>query len=772
MSTAPYVGFENTSDLPNGWRFDIKRWCSPFDLRLPTLPKLNDPSSQGVVASTYFLPGVGSVDLGDLEVSEILPVQTILSREEGSVYTGLISDSDRQWLPLVRHGLYYRYKTDYFYYSDNSCVEYIDSSVNRSGRNYIELSKTPYLDDPILAATFKRHPVTKEVTYNTRINQRVKFSGLYSSGEELETVTAAGKIIWANVDTTKREFIVDKTIDGLTRLFFNKDYVTTHGVVASAYADLGACIYLGSSTAADYQMFSLPNFPVATDSSFHLYVADSVGSYTEWTKVDTWMDLISTDYVTKDKYFIDGDLGIVYFSSSASGGVPTIGMNIVAAYTVVPRIEYEEELTSKTILATEADVNPVTQSTNQGFVCISHSEIEAASITLSINESLISGSTDTYGPIFAGSDYGLLRATVKSSTGTVVPSVKVTFGMSPDDIGYLDGNSYSVTMTDGKGNSYSLYQPPTVGDELGHYSTQAQASTDPYFPTDRELVILDANANLDGEENEVYLFQILKDDLLLGYSTLDNYLLSLFQSDPPTWVITSAYPPSWLTYDIDPDLGIYPDATDEANYNRWKEELILTYDLKDFVEPDPSSPSARIEGRKVVIYQINGAYNYEADAIYPATGELGAIMPVRPLTINQMTDGNWRLVYPDGSLPTPSGNVAGYWVVSSRVIEFQASCWSPYYNRTIYSNKILVKISLPDYMLGVYVNDILQNVPFGWKIIGEEDNVAAALDGATFITINPFSGPYQIIDLVGDEGETGEWADAPFRTANFTFNIS
>jgi hypothetical protein len=772
MSTLPYVGFENSSDLPTGWRYDIKRWCSPFDLRLPTLPKLSDPSTQGVSESTYFLPGVGSLELGDLEVLDIIPVQSILPREDGTSYSELIYDCDRQWLPSVRHGVYYRYKTDYFYYSDNSCVEYIDPSDDRSNRNYIELSKTPYIDDPILAATFKRHPTTSEAIYDLRINQMAKFSGLYSDEEELETVTAAGKILWDNVDTTKREFIVDKTIDGVTRLFFNKDYVSTRGVVPSVYSDLAACVYLGTSTASDYQVFKLPDFPVLADSSFHLYVADSSSSFVEWTRVDSWIDLIWTDFLVKDKYFVDKDLGIIYFGAASNGGVPDTGRNIVASYTVVPRIEYEEELTDKTTIAIEADVNPVTQSTNQGFVCISHSEIEPASISLSIDKSLMDGSTTVHGPIYAGSDYGLLRATVISATGDVVPSTKVTFRMSQDNIGYLDGSDQSMAVTDGKGNAYCLYQPPSVGDDLGYYSTRAEDCDDPAYPGQRQLVIFDSNAGLSNTTQDIYLFQILKDDLILGYSTVGDYLLSLFQADPPTWVDTQSTPPTWLT--DTPAYGLpdnFPAEASELAYERWKEEIILAYDLKEFVEPSATSPNQKVEGRKVVVYQINDIDNVYPGAIDPVTGLAGTIVPVRPLSISQMDDGNWRVVYPAGSLPSTGTTIGSYWVVSSKVLEFQASCWSPYYNRTIYSNKIMAKVSLPDYMLGVYVNDMDQEIPFGWKITGL-DNKAAALNGATFITVNPFSGPYPIIDFVTDEGETGDWADAPFRTSNFIFNLT
>ena len=75
-------------------------------------------------------------------------------------------------------------------------------------------------------------------------------------------------------------------------------------------------------------------------------------------------------------------------------------------------------------------------------------------------------------------------------------------------------------------------------------------------------------------------------------------------------------------------------------------------------------------------------------------------------------------------------------------------------------------------MLGEYINDLGQKVPFGWKFITDNDNIASGFNGATFITINPHSGPYEILDLVNDTGDTDTWADAPFRTIGFQFEIT
>jgi len=734
-SMKPYVGFEHPTDTPDGWRYDIKRWCSPFDLKLPSLPRLSDSSIQGVSESTYFRSGVGAVSLGDLYLRD---------------FEEIFNNGERHWYPEITHGTYFRYHTDYFYYGDNSRIQYIDTANNRDSRNYIELDKTPDFSSPILAATFKRNSV-KESLYNIRVQQKYRFTGTYSGGEELTTVSDLGSVTWTNVDTTKKEFFVDgQTIDGLTRLWFNNDYTVDHGVVPAVYGDLSAAGYLGLSTGRPYQVFYLPYFPVLSDSSFHVYIADST-TWTEWVKVDSWWDLIQTDWATKNKYFLDSDLGIVYFGSASDGGVPSVGTHIVAAYTSTLRIEYEEADKDTIIIAEEADVNPVTQSVNQGFVCISHSEIEAANITLAIDKSRILGTSPTeYGPITVGSDYALLKATVTSASGLPVPNIEVDFKMSPDTLGYLNGSASTISVTDGSGKAYTTYQPPVSSDDIGFYTIDIRASNHAsYTGTHKDVIIKMNETGLEGKEDELYIYKIIKDDILQGYDSIDDYVADLISAgEQPNWVV------------------------DTDSIEKWTTELIIENGWVDWVAPAESL--VPIAGRKVVIYE------YDATAINPVTGVAGAYVPLRPTLLEKIpsTDatypGRWRAIYPNAAIPDLGAAITdpgGYWLVSSRILGFQASCWGPYYNRDISSNTIRARVSLPDYLLGEYVNTLDLLVPFGWKVLGDDDNVAAGLDGATFITVNPHSGPYDIIDLVGGTGLTGDFASAPDRTISFGFTI-
>lgn len=65
---------------------------------------------------------------------------------------------------------------------------------------------------------------------------------------------------------------------------------------------------------------------------------------------------------------------------------------------------------------------------------------------------------------------------------------------------------------------------------------------------------------------------------------------------------------------------------------------------------------------------------------------------------------------------------------------------------------------MPRYLLGEHISEQLQRIPFGWKIYEDRDNNhAAGLGGATFLTINPHSGPYQIIDVIKNY-TTSDWA--------------
>ena len=128
-----------------------------------------------------------------------------------------------------------------------------------------------------------------------------------------------------------------------------------------------------------------------------------------------------------------------------------------------------------------------------------------------------------YGPIYAGSDYAILKATITSTSNTAIPNIEVGFTMSPVGIGFLAGSIISTSVTNGKGEAYTSYQPPVSANELGFYTTTVRASTHPSYPGHKDIIIRMDETGLKGKESQVYLYQILKDDILLGYDTVDEW---------------------------------------------------------------------------------------------------------------------------------------------------------------------------------------------------------------------------------------------------------
>ena len=106
---------------------------------------------------------------------------------------------------------------------------------------------------------------------------------------------------------------------------------------------------------------------------------------------------------------------------------------------------------------------------------------------------------------------------------------------------------------------------------------------------------------------------------------------------------------------------------------------------------------------------------------------------------------------PELHIRARASNLGAYWVVSDRFITVRASVYSPRLGRTLYSNILNLRVKIPDYMKGTYISDSLQEIPFGWRIIDDTYDQASAIDGATYISINPVSGPYPIVDVIGGE---------------------
>jgi hypothetical protein len=75
-----------------------------------------------------------------------------------------------------------------------------------------------------------------------------------------------------------------------------------------------------------------------------------------------------------------------------------------------------------------------------------------------------------------------------------------------------------------------------------------------------------------------------------------------------------------------------------------------------------------------------------------------------------------------------------------------------------------LRVEIPEYMKGSYISSLLQEIPFGWRVKDDSYTYASAIDGATFININPVAGPHPIVDVIA--GDTWDPYSGPLGTGS------
>jgi len=153
----------------------------------------------------------------------------------------------------------------------------------------------------------------------------------------------------------------------------------------------------------------------------------------------------------------------------------------------------------------------------------------------------------------------------------------------------------------------------------------------------------------------------------------------------------------------------------------------------------------RLNGRKVVLYQ------WDTDAIHPILETVGAFVPVHPAqysTESTQFQFTSTLTAPDTSTAT-STMIGGYWVVGPTQLTVQASVSDMAYGSATSCAKIITGLST-----NAVGNHIFQgsDYPYGWRLPSSGVDVASALDGALYLTVNPVSGDYDILfeeDTIG-----------------------
>lgn len=189
-----------------------------------------------------------------------------------------------------------------------------------------------------------------------------------------------------------------------------------------------------------------------------------------------------------------------------------------------------------------------------------------------------------------------------------------------------------------------------------------------------------------------------------------------------------------------------------GHYKFWNET-----DIEFFLEPSPWN-------RRILIYEQKTPAD-SPTPINPWSGLPDTLwVPARPTALS--ADG-LTLTY--DTLPSIGDlldgiALEGFYVGAEQEVTVIAYVEDAATGAKLYSNTLTFKLSLPDSQLGeIYIPESAPQyrVPYGWRLLGGDETevsglVASALNGLTFLTINPpGSYPVAIWDLISDENDQG-----------------
>ena len=468
-----------------------------------------------------------------------------------------------------------------------------------------------------------------------------------------------------------------------------------------------------------------------------------------------------------------------YFQGIKNGKSIDSRNKIYCKYKAIPKVRYEVSDKIERFANNYGFLNlkPIYNVKENGIIQISSVDRNVFDIKLEVDADLIQG--NTYGPLFYGTDFRQFTARALDRLGNPVPDIEITIKFSYGP-GYL---SYSLREFTGISNSegeiYTLYGVPYDWESV---SKRVLSVTHEGQSTKMELERLPVSVTPD----TVQLYQVLKQDPILGTDgrKLDPWVD--YNGVSKNWSVSSVYNLSVAIglnveqdvaskYEggkieihlIDPNSGTkkrfdrtiaqavnWPETTNSSQeifgefigiafftkesipstYSNWDLDYIVAFE-KDAVR----FSEINMNGQRRVMYE------WRDDIKHPITNQNGAYFPIRPSSI----DGDF-ITFLDKKLPLPEpnnvdSNIGGYLAVCSDVAEFYAECVDPISGNIIKSNKIKVRIDIPEYLNGVS-NQTGLPIPYGFKIASEGFTDASGIGGATFLTINPFD--YNLTDLM------------------------
>ena len=743
----------NTGNKIQGWQWDKRTWSGERDDNVVSLIPSNFDATTSGVTQAYFQSGIGDGD--DLLLQGIVHLPS-----SGLNSAGVLNE----WAPKINHGYYYDYEDENYLYSDDSEIVYLTcSGVAHSGFNKVGLLSKPKVGVPVSVVRYSWDNEIGKYSIALKAQKKIHFTGeLQDDNTRLETWDdRKGIIIWDNIDDTYPEFIVlDSGVTPTT------PEVIMNGQFCDVYPSLTTYEELGYSTGTPTQTFYTTFSPI--DSSMPINVVSYV---TATGVITTWSGIPSSGILTSGLYQVkvDYDLGILEFGVNVSGvlpsgiNAPSGGDTVAVRYYPSMKVEYEPEESNDYIIAHEVTLNPVYRQQGRGFVYLQTAVQDPASITLSADLPVLG--TDVFGPVYLGNTVAPLIATVFDSQGDVIEGQTVTFFITSDPApGSFGSTGDSTTArTNLVGQARAYYTPPASIDEIGEYVEYENYSTNS-SPTEpagatHTTTLRTTNLLIQGDLSDISVYQVLINDASQGW--LDPSL------DPTdTEAQEASYLEKWF-YDEQlygrlglvssgVNLSIVSSGVVTSGAVNWE---ITHREAWDLLRPTIFDTS-EANGKKVLASVL------DATAINPHTFTAGAVAPFRPSLVNSAGDNEYDLVFdttvyrlppPTASQSVaPAGILHSYFVVAPTSIEIQASVYNERRGVTILSNTIQLRVNVPPYLNGTWTIDAInethiseilglvasglsigQKVPLGFRLRSTNITLAAAVNGVTFLDVNP-----------------------------------
>lgn len=725
-----------TGKIIEGFIFDDKRWGGILDENeAHFVPVLWDSSSIGV--KNYITPGIG--DNNDLLLT--------------SVQANRLNGED-VWQPRLQHGFYYSENEEYFLHSDDGIAEIVPSGVIASGGNYLQLSYTPKPGVPILARGYRWDSQKGTYLPDRTIRKVIEFNGIFTESGQVRAQDGYN-IFWDNVNTSEEEWTLDYTTVPPTAIFnqyiikpIGDNYGTISGLSQFLIDELDL---LGTANGYENEQFHLKYSPISRNHDVTIYSDYYNTAFQTYSIVEDFTE----SGVNEVK--LDYDLGIVTFGTTAEGGLVPYGVTVRAAYSKTVAIEYEPEHTRDYIESNTADLNPIRRFSGNGFVFIRNRSEDIASLEL---EALLPEiSPDFYGPVLLGNNFATIQATALSLTGEPVEGQEITFEIVGANIGTFGASETSSAFSNSRGQARTLYNPPRTIDDLGGITdvVTVSGSTSQLFLNEYSPA---------SDSASLFLFQIAREDNILGIprSQLPEFyeaFLAEENLEGPyiTHNLSSSFDDAWR------ELSLL--LTSAVKWEVWHRTV------HGLATPVVYEPGDLRTGKKTVIAQ------FDSNAVNPHTGTTPAIVPVQPVSYTIDPSGIGTTVEFDEVLPVVTSGTAhrAYMVVGPSKVTIRAKTTNVTTGQIILSNTIEILIDIPDASKGLFDIETLNSIPsgllnnanlydqseedldpvnllqstgllpLGWRIRNTGITLASALNGLTFLDLNPLNQSYQEDDV-------------------------